>query len=216
MNQQQIDAKVAELRTICKEKGYAFFENGDYNLNIIAVRNDDLFDNRFTDTLYVAYKVKGVWQLLVIDWTTMPGTYGGVYNPINVLGITGTAVLKEAQYRGAYQFINDSNNVYGAPYFQQVRLVTVYRDGDKDENFDRDMPQQTGLFGIMLHAMGNGDFINNWSTGCQGSKWSNFMEFVKIVRVAVSIYGPIFTYTLLHKNDFAQKPLPASKKEAKG
>jgi hypothetical protein len=215
MNQQQIDAKVAELKAICKEKGYAFFENGDYNLNIIAIRNDDLFDNRFTDTLYVAYKVKGVWRLLVIDWTTMPGTFGGVFNPINVLGITGTAVLKEGQYRGAYQFIDDANNVYVAPYFQQVKPVTVYRDGDRDEVFDRDMPQQTGLFYIMLHAMGSNGYVNNWSIGCQGSQWFDFMQAVGIVRPAVAIYGPIFTYTLLHKNDFAQKPLPA-KKEAKG
>ncbi len=211
MNQLQIDAFVLILKGICLAKGYAFFERGDYNLNIIAVRQDDLFDNRFTDKLYVAYKVKGVWTLLEIDWTTMPGTFGGVFNPINVLGITGTAVLKEGQYRGTYQFIDNIYNVYQAPYFAQVRPVTVFRDGDKDEVFDREMPQQIGLFGIMLHAMGFGEVVNNWSIGCQGAKWSEFMKFVAVVRVAVSMYNSIFTYTLLHKNDFAQKPLPAKK-----
>lgn len=214
MNQPQIDAKVAELKAICLEKKYLFFERGDYNLNIIAVRNDDLFDNLFTDTLYVAYKVRGVWQLLVIDWTTMPGTFGGVFEPITVFGITGTAVIIEGQHRRAYQFIDNSNNVYTAPYFAQVLPVTVYRDGDRDEVFDRDMPQQTGLFHILLHAMGSAGIINNWSIGCQGAEWGEFMKLVAVTRLAVALWGDIFTYTVLHKNDFVKKTV-AKKETAK-
>lgn len=211
MTQQEIDAKVAEIEAICLSKKYAFFKVGDYNLNLVAVREDDFYDNRFTDKLYIAYKVKGVWCLLVLPWTTMPGTRGKdtISQPITVLGITGTAVLKEGQYRGTYQFIDNSSNVYGAPYFPQVKDVTVFRDGDKDFVFDRDIPQQTGLFGIMLHAMGFGEFVDTWSIGCQGTQWIYYMELVKLARAQIQAgWGDRFTYTLLHKDDFAKKTSP--------
>jgi hypothetical protein len=199
-----------KLKEVYAKKGYTFFENGDYNLNIIGVRRkEDVFDNEFTDKLLVAYKIKGNWQLLEAPWTTRPGTYGGVLSPITVLGITGTAVLKEGQYRRAWQFIDNFTNWHQSPCFWQVLPVTVYRDGDRDLVFDRDMPQQTGLFGINLHAMGFVNQVNNWSIGCQGTMWQYFRGLVDLARVATRIYGDRFSYTLLNEKDFDEDALPS-------
>jgi hypothetical protein len=59
---QDTENKVAQLRAVLKKKGYAFFESGDFNLNIIAIREDDKFDNKFSDTVHIAYKVFGKWR----------------------------------------------------------------------------------------------------------------------------------------------------------
>jgi hypothetical protein len=201
---------IEKIKEVYAQKGYTFFENGDYNLNIIGLRKKpDVFDNRFSDTLLVIYKVKGEWQILERPWTTKPGTFGGVLSPITVLGITGTAVLKEGQYRRAWQFIDNFTNWHQSPCFWQVLPITVYRDGDRDLVFDRDMPQQTGLFGINLHAMGFVNQINNWSIGCQGSMWQYFKDLVEVARISSKLYGDRFSYTLLHENDFDEDPVPS-------
>ena len=46
-------------------KGYKYFENGDYNLNIIGIRNSDtanMVTNKFDDTNTISYKIDGEWQ----------------------------------------------------------------------------------------------------------------------------------------------------------
>ena len=55
--------EVELYRAFFKKKGWSFFENGDFNLNIIAIRSDDKFDNQFTDELIVIYKYLAVWQI---------------------------------------------------------------------------------------------------------------------------------------------------------
>lgn len=203
-----------QLRGIFASKGYVFFERGDFNLNIIGVREDDRFDNAYSDTLLVVYKEQAKWQVMRMPWTTMPGTFGGVLSPITVYGITGTAVLKEGQYRGAYQFIDNWHNFHRSPCFWQVKPVVVYRDGNRDFEFDRSMPQQEGLFGINLHRM-EGKMVNNWSLGCQGTNWSHFSKLVDLVRRAAKLYGNRLTYTLLHRKDFAEVVRKSNKSDTR-
>ena len=40
-----------DIVRVMKKKGYAFFEKGCNNLNIIGIRNDQLITNAFDDTL---------------------------------------------------------------------------------------------------------------------------------------------------------------------
>ena len=54
----------------------------------------------------------------------------------------------------------------GCPYFQQVKPIQIFRDGNKDGNLDEKVIQK-GLFGINMHQAGLGNFIDNWSAGCQ-------------------------------------------------
>ena len=62
-----------------KSKGYSWFENGDFNLNIVGIRNSqpgNLVTNLFDDILTVSYKENGVWKYhefactTVYDWIT--------------------------------------------------------------------------------------------------------------------------------------------------
>jgi hypothetical protein len=209
MQQSEIEKLVIQIKAIYAQKRYTFFERGDFNLNIIGIREDDIFDNTYSDTLIVLYKKAGVWQVLQMPWTTMPGTWGGVLSPITVFGITGTAVMKENQYRGLYQLIDNWTNVHKSPCFWQVKPMVVFRDGNKNFVFERDMPQQEGLFGINMHRM-EGQYVNNWSIGCQGTNWVNFSKLVALARIATNLYGSRFTYTLLHREDF--KPTPKETK----
>lgn len=204
---------IEQVKEVFKAKGYKFFERGDYNLNIIGVREDDIFDNAFSDTLLVFWKEDGQWKETSMPWTTMPGTVGGVLDPITVMGITGTAVLKENQYRGCWQFIDSFTNFHQSPCLWQVGELEVYRDGNRDFVFDRNMPlQKSENFGINIHAMGDGYRINNWSLGCQGTGWFDFARLVGLLQASAKIWGHIFSYTLLHANDFEVKAKQQLKK----
>ena len=51
-----------QIEIAVKSKGYKWFENGDYNVNIVGVRNMEVGDrvtNRFDDHLTISYKVDG-------------------------------------------------------------------------------------------------------------------------------------------------------------
>ena len=48
-----------QIETAVKAKGYKWFENGDYNLNIVGVRNGETgteVTNKFDDFLTLSYK----------------------------------------------------------------------------------------------------------------------------------------------------------------
>jgi len=51
-----------QIKEALKTKGYKFFENGDYNVNIVGIRNSETegkVTNRFDDLMTVSYKVDG-------------------------------------------------------------------------------------------------------------------------------------------------------------
>ena len=53
-------------------KGYAYFRNGDYNLNIIGIRSDQgrKVTNKFDDFLLLLYYVGGVLNIKIYSITT--------------------------------------------------------------------------------------------------------------------------------------------------
>jgi len=62
---------IADLKRTMAAKGYAFFENGDFNLNIIGVRNSatgQKVTNAFDDKIVVAYKEKDNWFIKETMW----------------------------------------------------------------------------------------------------------------------------------------------------
>ncbi len=140
--------------------GYTWFPN-----NIIAVRIDGVFTDRFSD---IAAVIKDGKVKEVLEWTTKPGSYY-VKNPLTVGGITGTGVIKEGQYIDSHQFTTAPNK-YQHPYFKQIGNLTVYRDGNKDNKLDKNIKQFAPTwYAFLLHSMGKGFNIYNWSAGCNGS-----------------------------------------------
>lgn len=186
------------LRNTCTQLGYKFFENGDYNLNLIGIRAYPGVVNRFDDLICLAYKVSGVWTLKKYASTTDPGLYY-LNNPMNV---TGTAILKEGQYRGAFKLGLHK----GRPALVQAIRLPLYRDRNKDSTLDFiESTIVSEMAGINLHRSsptGTSVQIDKWSAGCQViASNSDMEELLAIATKAADKYGDGFTYTLINERN---------------
>lgn len=194
---------VKGLKDVYDKKGYAFFTNGDYNLNIFGIRTYPGTVNKFDDVIGLAYKVNDNWVTKAYAATTDPGLYW--LN--NLMNTNGTAILKEGQYRGGWK-VGYHKGQYKA--LVQNKPVTVYRDRNKDNKHDfNEDTLETGLFGINIHratanAGQTSTQVDKWSAGCQVIAAANdFTAFMSIIDKAAAKYGSVFTYTLFNERDFA-------------
>ena len=172
-----------QVELAVKDKGYVYFTGGDYDVNIIGIRNSNTLDeitNSFDDCMTLSYKIDNEWQFHCFKCTTDPG----IYYSENLLNPDGVAILKPNQYRSTYQ-IGLHQGKYEA--LTQRLPVEVYRDNNRDDNYDLDeYSLQEGMFGINIHKAGssiNGSSqVDKWSAGCQVfSKESDFNEFMGII-----------------------------------
>lgn len=189
----------ADFQKIFARKGYAFFDKGEYNLNIIGVRHKgSKVSNHFDDCLVVIYNTQTENNVKrVFGCTTLPGKKA-MEHPME---IKGTAILKEGQYRGAYK-IGYHKGKYKA--LVQSKPITVYRDGNKDDKFDLNpLSIDKGVFGINIHKAGDDStLVDGWSYGCQVfKKGIDFSTFMRLVDKSANIYGNSFTYTLINEED---------------
>lgn len=192
-----------DIKELMQNKGYRFFENGKYNLNLIGVRatrkegvNQDTFD----DLLMVIYNDDSGKQVkFIIPITTVPGVLH-MQNPSNNKGV---AILKAGQYPGVWK-IDYHKGQYPA-LCQRGDKFVVYRDNNKDITLDFDeATTDYGYFGINFHkSLLEALTIGGWSAGCQvAQKEENYNYVMMLAEKAKSIYGNSFTYTLLDEKDF--------------
>jgi hypothetical protein len=189
---------IDKIKQAMKVKDYKFFESGDYNLNIIGIRNSDTgskVTNVFDDLLTVSYKIGDVWHFKKWAATTDPGTKG-VKEFHNAQGV---ARLVPGQYRGSHA-IGLHQGKYEA--LKQAKPVKVYRDANKDMTYDTKLITE-GIYGINIHKAGaDSTYVENWSEGCQVFKKSaDFDEFMTLVKKAATLHGNSFSYTLLESKD---------------
>lgn len=188
------------LQRSLEAKGYAFFESEEGgNVNIIGIRSEDKTPNVFNDFIVCLWKFHGNWNLNVFSCTTDPGLYW-LNNPINSLG---TAILVPGQYRSAFK-IGKHKGKYEA--LVQAKPVKVYRDNDRDSEFDMDESKiDEGIFGINIHHASYNNTsvqVDKWSAGCQVlNDIDQFNIFMQICRYGAKHFGPYFTYTLLEEAD---------------
>lgn len=191
---------VANIETIMKRKGYKFFINGAYNLNLIGIRSEQSIrqNNIFDDILLVMYKTaKEVWIKDIYTITTDPGLTM-LKAPINT---KGCAILVPGQYVGMFK-VGYHRGQYKA--LVQNKSCKVYRDNNKDNVLNYDSKSiDTGLFGINLHKAGQASVIvDGWSAGCQVvANVSDFDKLMRTIDTACKTYGDNFTYTLLNEKD---------------
>lgn len=192
-----------DFEKLFKQKGYAYFTKGQYNLNIIGVRknNNNKITNAYDDYLVVIYNTEdGHIKRKIYNITTEPGVY---YMTKKLATSKGTAILVPGQYRGCWQ-IGLHQGKYKA--LCQKKAVKVYRDSNFDNVYDMN-PQSidTGIFGINIHR--SDEFINRttidkYSAGCQVfNSNSDFTSFMNICEKQRKLYGNNFTYTLLDEKD---------------
>lgn len=172
-----------------KKKGYAYFEKGDYNVNIVGIRNSSTgkrVTNQFDDLMTLSYKVNGEWVFHVWQCTVDNGD--------------GSARLVEGQYRGSFT-IGLHRGKYKA--LKQCKPLKVYRDWNlKDGTYDESKIYDD-VSGLNVHMAGvDSTLVNNWSEGCQVLKRKkDFLQFMRIILEAEKIHGKLFTYTLISSHD---------------
>lgn len=199
---------VEQYKEVFQKKGYAFFENGDYNLNIVGVRNDSGDASRFDDFLNVLYKVEGEWKCDVYPATTEPGT-SILRRPIKEVRHKGTAILVPGQYRSTYRIGTHGGKRSYTALVQRGGKVKVVRDNNRDSKPDYHNPEEEGWFGINIHKHWGSDARINTggvSAGCQVFQSSkDFYEFMDTCQESADKWGNSFTYTLLNERDILGK-----------
>ena len=188
-----------QIEKAVKEKGYVWFEGAkDFDVNIVGVRNSatgQKVTNAFDDCITISYKEGGAWKSHCWMATTDPGKKGMLEGK----AAGGVARLVEGQYRRSHT-LGLHQGKYEA--LRQAKPVKVYRDGDRDLEYDENKIAE-GVFGINIHKAGaDSTYVENWSEGCQVFKRAkDFEEFMAICRKAAAIHGKSFTYTLIESND---------------
>lgn len=187
-----------QVESAVKAKGYKYFENGDYNVNVIGIRNSapgNKVTNLFDDWLTLSYKEGDVWQFYIWNATTDPGKAPMVAG--NRIG--GIARVVPGQYPGSHM-VRLHQGKYEA--LGQKANIKVYRDNDRDTEYDTDTITE-GVYGINIHKAGqDSTWVERWSEGCQVFKRvKDFDVFMKICKKAAKIHGNSFTYTLIESKD---------------
>ena len=196
-----------QIQQTVEDMGYKYFHdnlNKGYDVNIIGVRNSKTkgrVTDAFDDTLTISYKIDGEWQYHEFNCTTDPGSHW-VKNILNEIGV---AILKPNQYRGSHK-LDFHQGRYLA--LRQKSDVTVYRDNDRDNNYDlNESKTDTGIFGINIHRAtgrsgGKSIRVDKWSAGCQViADNDNWHTFLGICQSAREIHGNSFSYTLIESKD---------------
>ena len=192
--------KSADFSKILVNKGYAYFTNGKYNLNIIGVRRaGNKVTNQFDDYIVVEYiDMYGIKTRDVFPATTDPGL-SSMTKPMST---KGCAILVPGQYRSSWM-IGYHKGKYEA--LVQCKPLKVYRDNDKDNVYDLNPKTiEEGNFGINIHTAGaDSTIVNGWSAGCQVLKRKvNFDKLMKLAHYQFSQgMGARYTYTLINEED---------------
>lgn len=189
-----------QIKAAVKAKGYAYFEGDSFDVNVIGIRNSasgTKVTNIFDDWMTLSYKENGEWKFYQWNCTTDPGTKAvKEFHAAN-----GVARVVPGQYRGSHM-VGLHQGKYEA--LKQQKPVKVYRDANKDMNFDETKIEE-GIFGINIHhssATGTSTYVENWSEGCQVfANINDFNTFMDICRKAKDIHGNSFTYTLIESKD---------------
>ena len=137
------EIETAELFRVCNSKGYSVFQKDfkPYNLNIFGVRAENPVLDEFCCAVVLAWKdLSNGWQRRQYSATTLPGRY---YLINRLLNKRGCAILVPGQYRGVYK-IGKHRNRYEA--LIQAKPVKVFRDGDRDNEFDYDLAETCPVY----------------------------------------------------------------------
>ena len=178
-----------QIEAAVKAKGYKYFENGEFNLNIIGIRNSTTgkkLTNKFDDWLTVSYKENGEWKFFI--WPATLDNGGG------------TARIVPGQYPGSH-YIGLHQGKYEA--LKQKAPVKVYRDFNLKDGIYDESKIESGVFGINIHKAGeDSNLVSDWSHGCTVLKRiKDFNALMTTAKKAKTIQGDSFTYTVIESKD---------------
>ena len=196
------DVTTQEIISALQRLGHSVYKNDTkpYNLNIVGIRSTKPIVNEFNCLMAVFWQYEGQWNMYKMQMTSLPGIYW-LANPSNP---RGCAILKEGQYKSVYK-VDKHNSKYDA-ICQRLGDVTVYRDDDRDREYDLVKgTEMTGMFGINLHRA-HPDYeietVDKYSAGCQVIQDPDEFEVhMEIAKKAAEVWGNSFTYTLINEKN---------------
>lgn len=192
------------LNVMAKKKYPVFISHAafNFNLNLIGIRTNDTDTTRFNDYEAIIYQTtRGKWSLDWFDITTDPSNLL-LTKPVNNLG---TAILCEGHHSKLWSYgFHKGRRDHKA--LVQFSPCEVYRDNDKDTSIDKQLPIDTGMFGINQHrasAYGDNETIGLYSAGCQVHAHIDRYNgtFIPLIENCIREGNRIFSYTLLLEND---------------
>lgn len=187
-------ASIEQIKKAFRKKNYTL-RTGEYELNIVGIRNNNAKPNSFDDTICVLFKDEyGDDTILYFPATTDPGTYW-LEHPMNV---DGCAIMQEGHYTDAYKIGIHKN--YKA--LQQIGKIHYVRDNNKDAVLDFNAPKKiVDVIATNIHHADEGEksvIVDKWSAGCQVIQkgWHEFIELCEKSRLITE--HNLFDYTLLN------------------
>lgn len=191
---------VQSILKIANDHGFPIFRSNrkfNYNLNIWGFRSSDKNTEVFNDLAVIFYENKfGGWIANWFDITTDPSNLT-LMNPVN---IDGTAILCEGHHSKLWTFGYHKQR-HDHPALVQHSACKVYRDNNRDDKIDSNLPVESGIFGINMHrasAYGVTPKIGLYSAGCQvHSNIDKYNKvFLPLIRESVNEGNSLFSYTL--------------------
>lgn len=186
------------------QKGFKFYDSGQYNINLFGFRNKDLtVVNKFNDIIGVAYLDEFMKkQCLIFTGTTKPGL---TYLKDKLGNPNGTGILCEGYYPKCWtiskhnigkEHEHDAFRQYGPGVFK------VWRDKDSDGNFDLDGPIYTDVQGLNGHTTRDFDIENvgGFSAACQVVQDDKEHQiWLAVGKRSAELYANLFSYALFRQ-----------------
>ena len=191
---------IVDIKKMFADKRYKYYNKGYYNLNIIGVRSNKSYtnnNNEFNDFIMIIYVNENNKEIRRIFKATVDPGNISLIKPINS---KGCAILKLQQVKSMWKLGYHK----GYEELEQVNPCYVYRDNNKDNKLDFNEDNiDFGIFKINLHHAGIDSIqIDNWSAGCCVLKRKNdFIDIMKLIKLAIPKHGMLFTFTLIDEND---------------
>jgi hypothetical protein len=183
-----------EILQKVEENNFLVFSDGDYDLNIVAVRNLENNPNVFDDKLHVCYLLGGEWKEHIFQVTTDPGRF--YLEDESYRDGKGVAVIYHPQQaRGAYKI-----GLHGGKYeaLRQWQPVKFWRDRNFDDKADYTGEVHKDLIYVNIHraSIKGSTQIGRYSAGCiVFSDPKEFDIFMGLAKKQISSLG-YRTYTL--------------------
>jgi len=183
-------------------KGYRFFDDGAYNVNLFGIRSKDRTADIFNDTLGIAYRDEfNQPNILLFKATTDPGSY---FLNFKMGNKEGTAILVPGQYSSCFKI--GMHKGYEALIQSNKAKFKVWRDCDQDGKLTIGGMIYDDVTGLNVHTT---SFINEiekvgaYSAGCQVIQNDKDLQiFLSVIKRSAEIYGDYFSYTLFDESDF--------------
>jgi hypothetical protein len=205
---------LSAIQDVFKSKEYVYFDQGEYNLNLIGIRAENSISDTFDDIFCCAYVKEGKQVVHYWPCTTDPGKHY-LENPLHK---DGTAILVPNQYRGVYSLgIHGRTSPSGGyPALEQMKAMEYVRDNSKDDILNFELYRDENLrkkhiFSANIKSNIHRANLNSvaqqvgkHSAACQVIQSVLDYDFlISLVRTSINRgYKNMFTYTLIEERDF--------------